>query len=118
MATCTATSVCLARVAGGDLVAELTTAGRGDGVVPGAPPGRRLPPPGRDPATFLEALEGRVERSLLDREHRIRQELDLLGDRIAVERLDGQRLQDEHVERAFEELAPGRSRGFGHSLNR
>ena len=49
-----------------DLVAELAAAGRGERVVARAAAGRRFAPPRRDPAFLLEALEGGIERALLD----------------------------------------------------
>jgi hypothetical protein len=53
----------------------------------------------------LHAVEGGVEGSLLDGEDVIRHPLDVLRDGVAVEGLDGEGLQDEHVEGAIEQLA-------------
>src|SRR5215211_3100067 len=89
----------------GDLFTELATASGGERVVARATASRRRSPLRRDPATLLQPLERGVERSLLDRQDGVGQELDLLRDRVAVERLHGERLQDQHVERALEQLA-------------
>ena len=57
-----------------------------------------------DPALLLQAMERRVERPLVDPQDVARDLLDALRDAPAVHRLERQRLQDEHVERALQEI--------------
>src|SRR5450432_486853 len=97
-----------------DFLAELLPPGRGDRVVARAPAGRGLAPLRSDPPLFLESLERRVERPLLDGEHIVGELLDVLGDRVAMLRLQRERLQNEHIERALEKLALGRTGHWGH----
>jgi hypothetical protein len=56
---------------------------------------------GRDSPLFLRTVERRIERSLVDVEHCLRDPLNPLRDPPAVHRLDLQRLQNQHVERAL-----------------
>jgi hypothetical protein len=53
---------------------------------------------------MLETMERRVERALVDLQDVLRDLLNALGDRPAVERLRLQRPQDEQVERARKEI--------------
>src|SRR5687767_4119940 len=101
-----------------DLLAQLPPARRGDRVVARLAPGRRLGPLRRDPPFLLETLEGGIERPLLDREHFVGQPLDVLRDGVAMQRLHGERLEDQHVERPAEELALLWSAGLGHGESR
>ena len=52
-------------------------------------------------------MQSRIERSLLDSQQIIGPFLDPTGDRVAVRRLQGERLEDHHVERAAEQFKPG-----------
>jgi hypothetical protein len=52
----------------------------------------------------LEAVQGRIERTLLHLEHVARQLPDAFGDRPAMERLECERLQNEQVERSLDEI--------------
>jgi hypothetical protein len=87
------------------LLAKLTLAKRGDRVVASALVVRRLSPLRFDPSFLAHALEGRIERSLLHAEHVARESLDVLGETVAVHGLHGERSEDEHIERAREQLA-------------
>src|SRR3954470_23239721 len=55
------------------------------------------------PAALLEALEDRIERALVDVERVARELLDALADSPAVHRLEGQGLEHEHLEGAWNE---------------
>ena len=57
-----------------------------------------------DPALLLQPVKRRVERALIDAQHVARDLLDALRDAPAVHRLERERLQDEHVERALQEI--------------
>ncbi len=61
-------------------------------------------PLGLDQALVLESMERGVERALLDLKHVPGDCLDALGDRPAVSRLGGDGLEDQHVERALNEV--------------
>lgn len=89
------------------LVPELFPSRGGNGVVTRAPFGGRLSPLRRDPAFVLQSLERRIERALLDSQDPFGQPSNVLSDGIAVHRLQCERLQYEHVERAGEELRIG-----------
>jgi hypothetical protein len=54
-----------------------------------------------DPAAALEAVEGRIKRTLLDAENLARDLLDAFGDGPAVLRTQGECAEDEKVERAL-----------------
>src|SRR5262252_6540899 len=64
---------------------------------------RRLPL-GFDPALMLEAMERGIERPLSDRERVVREELDSLRDAPPVERLPGNRLEDQQIQRALQQV--------------
>src|SRR6185312_6693184 len=76
---------------------------------------RRCLPLGGDPTAALEAVERRVQRAMLDDQHFARGVLDVLGDAVAVRGAEQQRLEDEHVERALEELEL--IAGLGHRVD-
>src|SRR5688500_10632272 len=78
-----------------ELGAERATSGRGEGVVLRAAVVLGDVPVARDPALFLEALEGGVERALAHLERIARELLDSLGDSPAVHRLERERAKDE-----------------------
>src|ERR1700723_2866691 len=61
-------------------------------------------PVGGDPAAIFEAVQGRVERTLLDLENVVGGVLDDVRDGMAVGRAHDQGLQYEHVERAEQQL--------------
>ena len=62
----------------------------------------------RDPASLDQPVQRRIQRSLLDLQHVFRSALDGFGNRMPVRRPGPQRLQDQQVERALQELdAPG-----------
>jgi hypothetical protein len=52
----------------------------------------------------LEAVQRRIERSLLDREHVAGELQDALRDAPSVKRLARERLEDQQVERALEQV--------------
>src|SRR5688500_8687524 len=93
------------------LRAEGAAAGGGDLVVAGAPVVVGRPPRARDEAVLLQPLERRVEGALVHLEHAVGDLLDALADPPAVQRGEGERLEDEEVERAAEDI--GRRAG-GH----
>src|SRR5688500_19224041 len=64
----------------------------------------REPPLGLDPAAFLEAVERRVERPLVDAEQGVGDLADPARDGVAVARPPRKGLQNQHVERALEEI--------------
>jgi hypothetical protein len=92
------------------LDAELFVSGRGERVEPCPPVVGRDLPLGRHPSLDEHPLQRGIERSFFDREHVRGDHLNVLRDPVAVHRLDGQRLQDQHLERAGEQfvLALGR----------
>src|SRR6476620_5227121 len=67
----------------------------------------------RDPSLVLEAVQRGIERSLSHRELLAGEGLDALGDRPAVQRLARDRLEDEQVEGALEQVG-----GLRHDLTR
>src|SRR6476646_10175870 len=91
----------------GDFFAELFAARRGDRVVARAATGGRSLPARSDPAFLLEALERGAERSRFDVQRVVRQPVDVLDDRVAVHRLNGERLENKHLQRPLEDVAPG-----------
>ena len=60
--------------------------------------------PDRDPAAFDEAVQRRIERALLNAQHFVGITLNRFGDRMAVRGSEEQRAQDEHVQRALQQL--------------
>src|SRR5262245_36555506 len=87
---------------------ELTAARRGEAVIPGAAAELRDPPLGLDPALVLEAMEGRIQRALIDLQDVLGNLLDALGDGPAVQGILLQRAQNQQIERAGQQI--GRSR--------
>src|SRR3954470_12566899 len=83
---------------------ELTAARRGEVVILGAAAQLRYFPLGLDPALVLEAMEGRIERALVDLQDVSRNLLDTLGDGPAVQGILLQRAQDQQSERAGEQI--------------
>jgi hypothetical protein len=69
-----------------------------------APLGLREPPLGLDPAVPLQPVERRVERPLLDAEDVGAHPLDPPGDGVPVSGPPGERLEDQRVEGAVEQL--------------
>src|SRR4030095_6689211 len=59
-------------------------------------------------------LQRRIQRSLFDRQHVRRQHLKVLRDAVAVHRLDRQRFQNQHLERARKQLVLALCLGFLH----
>jgi hypothetical protein len=57
-----------------------------------------------DPAAALEAVEGRIKRTLLDAENLARDLLDAFGDGPAMLRTHGEGAEDEKVERALRKI--------------
>ncbi len=76
---------------------QLPAPGGREPVVLGPPAQLRDSPFGFDPALMLEAMERRVERALVDLQDILRDLLDPLRNRPAMERLGLQRAQDEQV---------------------
>ena len=93
---------------------QLPASGRREPVVLGPPAQLRDGPLGFDPALVLEAMERRVERALIDLQDVLRDLLDALRDRPAVQRVGLQRPEDEQVERARQKVGNGvSSHGVG-----
>ena len=88
----------------GELALQLLAALARQRVELRAPAKVRLLPVGDDPALVLEAVERRVERSLLDRQHLVGELLDALGDRPTMKRVARDGLEDEEVERPLEQI--------------
>jgi hypothetical protein len=59
---------------------------------------------GENQAAFLESVQGRVERSLVDLEHACGPLPNAARDRLAVKRRLLQGLEDEEIERALEKI--------------
>src|SRR5215207_4423880 len=68
----------------------------------------RRAPLGRNPPLPLDAVERGVERALFHPQHVVGHQDDTLPDSVPVQRTDRERLQDEHVERALQQLCVGR----------
>src|SRR5262249_8243898 len=66
--------------------------------------GVRFRPRRREQAAVREPVERRIERPLWYLEQRARNLSNALRDRVAMERLARQHFQDEHVERALQEV--------------
>src|ERR1051325_7180659 len=81
-----------------ELLAQGPSAGGGHVVIAGAAVVVRRRPVARDQPRLLEALQGGVERPLVDLEHALRRLLDPLADPPAVHVGEGERLQYEKVE--------------------
>src|SRR5262249_43792164 len=79
------------------LVAQTPAPFAGKPVVLGAPVVFREPPLRLDPALFLHAVKGGVERAFLDQKSVIGLLLDALGNGIPVQRSPTHRLQDQDV---------------------
>ena len=60
-----------------------------------------------------QQLERGVERSFLDANDIVREAEEMLCDAVAVHRLDAQRLEDEHVEHAGQQVASRSRHGQG-----
>src|SRR5262249_32120943 len=58
-------------------------------------------PARRDPALLLDAVERRVERTLLDVEHLVRELSNTLNDSVAVQLSQRERFEDQHIERSL-----------------
>ena len=54
-------------------------------------------------AVELQAVERRIERALLDLQDLVRQQVNGLGDRVAVQPRRAERMEDQQVERALEQ---------------
>ena len=65
-------------------------------------------PLGLDPARGLEPLQRRIQRALVDAQHVLGDLLDALRDAPAVQRPERQRLEDQQIERALQQIE------FGH----
>src|SRR5262245_57921847 len=89
------------------LTVELPSAGAGQRVVLRPPRARRRAPFGVDCAGALEPLQCREQRSGVDLEDAARDLLDPLADAEAVERLQTQGLQDQHVQRSLNNVRVG-----------
>ena len=63
-----------------------------------------LPPFGVEPSGALQPLQRRQQRAGIDLEDAARDLLDAPGDAEAVHRLETERLEDEHVERALDDV--------------
>jgi hypothetical protein len=75
----------------------------GEAVVLRLPVVVRDTPFGADRAVELEPVKGGVERPFLDLQHLIREQVDRLGDSVAVQRAALEGMEDEEIEGALEE---------------
>ena len=64
----------------------------------------RLTPLGVEPSSALETVQRGEQRAGVDLEHAARDLLDAAGDAEPVHRLQAQRFEDEHVERALNDV--------------
>src|SRR5262249_38795119 len=87
------------------LLDELPASGRGQPVELRTPIVLGRPPFRREEPGELQPVQRGVEGALLHAQHVVRRPLGALGDAAALSRAAGERLQDEHVERALEQLA-------------
>src|SRR4249920_2838863 len=71
-------------------------------------------PLGLDRALALEAMQRRIERSLLHAQRILRDLLDAIGDGPAVLRLERERLEDQEIERSLRQID---LRRLGHSAS-
>src|SRR6185369_1670103 len=94
------------------LLLQPPPAAGGEAIEAGLPLVLGFPPFALDEALALEAIEGGVERALLDLEALTRDLLDAEENAVSVARAEGHGLQDEHVEGALEEV-----RRPGHALS-
>jgi len=70
-----------------------------------------------DPAALLEAVQGGVERAFTYGENVICELLDPSGDGVSVRGSPRERLEDEEVERALQEVEIGRARHASHRMS-
>src|SRR5258708_7492349 len=80
---------------------KLPAPARGELVVFGAPIVLRSPPASLDPAAPLQAMQGRIQRALLNAQHIARNLLDAFGYGPAMLWLQHQRLQNQDVQSAL-----------------
>src|SRR5215210_4140360 len=83
---------------------ELFSAGASERVEPRAARVLRLAPLGVEPSGALQPLQGGEEGSGVDLEHSARDLFDAAGDAEAVHGLKTEGLEDEHVERALDDV--------------
>ena len=87
---------------------ELFAAGAGQRVELRLAAGFRLFPFGLQPPLLFQPVERRIERSLVDLDHRAGDLLQPLRDAVAVRGLEREDLQNQHVERALGDGKTGR----------
>jgi hypothetical protein len=58
----------------------------------------------RDQPSLLQTVQSRIERALLDAEHLVGELVDARRDAVAVHRLRAERLEDQKVERALQQV--------------
>src|SRR5439155_21425211 len=92
-------------VGGGGL--ELLLPGAGEFVKPRAARVLRVAPLGVQPSSAFETLERRQQGTRIHLEDAARDLLDAAGNAEAVHRLEAQSFQDEHVERALDDIGVG-----------
>ena len=80
---------------------KLAATGGRKGVELGLPAGLRLFPLGAQPAFLLQAVEGWIERALVDLDHRTRDLLQPLRDTVPMGGFEREDLENQHVERAL-----------------
>src|SRR4051812_52258 len=83
---------------------ELFLAGGSELVEACAPVVLRRSPGRFEPAAFDQAVERRIERSLIDLEHAARELLDALADSPAVHRFERDGFEDEEVEGPLQDV--------------
>src|SRR5690349_2371025 len=86
------------------LLSQGAPAGRGEAVKARASIALRRPPFARDEPLVLEALQRRVERALVHLERTVGDLLDALADPPSMHGGERERLQNEHLDRAAEDI--------------
>src|SRR6266498_364466 len=87
---------------------ELSPSGTRQGVELGLTPCFRLLPLGLQPSLLFQSVEGGIKRTLIDLNDGFRNLLEPLRDAVAVRRLQGKDLENQHVERALRDRKTGR----------
>src|SRR5688572_4356719 len=90
-----------------EFLRQLLPARRAEAVRLRLAPGLGHDPVRLEPALLFQAMQGRIQRPLRHLQHVAADELDSAGNRPPVLRAAGERLEDEQVERALDEV--GRS---------
>src|SRR5262245_9434224 len=84
------------------LVAQLAPAGLGERIEAGPPVVLRRAAFGADEPALFEALQGGIERAVVDNQHVARLRLDRARDALSVLRAEDERPEDQEIQRALE----------------